>query len=85
MNFGASCHVTPRRKFFTSYTIGNFGKIKLGDKGVCDIIGMGDIWLETNMGCKLQLKNVRHAPDMRFNLISMKALDQEGYCTSFCS
>nr|XP_029143958.1 probable LRR receptor-like serine/threonine-protein kinase At3g47570 [Arachis hypogaea] len=32
-----------------------------------------------------QLKNVRHAPDMRFNLISVKALDQEGYYTSFGS
>ena len=85
MDSGASCHVTPKREFFTSYTAGNFGKIKLGDKGVCDIIGMGDMWLETNMGCKLQLKNVRHAPDMRFNLISVKALDQEGYCTSFGS
>ncbi|XP_020979424.1 uncharacterized protein LOC110272010 [Arachis ipaensis] len=37
MNSSGSCHVTPRREFFTSYTAENFDKIKLGDKGVCDI------------------------------------------------
>ncbi|XP_016207670.1 uncharacterized protein LOC107648214 [Arachis ipaensis] len=31
-DFGASCHVTSRHEFFTSYTAENFGQIKLGDK-----------------------------------------------------
>ena len=80
---GASYHVTPRRDFFSSYSAGDFGMVKMGDEGVCKIIGMGDVWVETGIGCKLQLKNVRHVPNIRLNLISVKALDIEGYHTYF--
>ncbi|CAJ2642239.1 unnamed protein product [Trifolium pratense] len=80
---GASYHVTPRRDFFSSYTIGDFGTVKMGNEGVCKIVGMGDVWVETSIGCKLQLKNVRHVPDIRLNLISIKTLDIEGYHTYF--
>ncbi|CAJ2658330.1 unnamed protein product [Trifolium pratense] len=80
---GASYHVTPRRDFFSSYTIGDFGTVKMGNEGVCKIVGMGDVWVETSIGCKLQLKNVRHVPDIRLNLISVKVLDIEGYHTYF--
>ena len=67
MDSGASCLVTPRHDFFTSYIAGDFDAIKLQDERLCKIIGMGDVWLETSMGCKLQLKNVRHAPNIRLN------------------
>ncbi|CAJ2654735.1 unnamed protein product [Trifolium pratense] len=80
---GASYHVTPRSDFFSSYTIGDFGTVKMGNEGVCKIVGMGDVWVETSIGCKLQLKNVRHVPDIRLNVISVKALDIEGYHTYF--
>ncbi|CAJ2628405.1 unnamed protein product [Trifolium pratense] len=80
---GASYHVTPRRDFFSSFTIGDFGTVKMGNEGVCKIVGMGDVWVETSIGCKLQLKNVRHVPDIRLNVISVKALDIEGYHTYF--
>ncbi|GKV53109.1 hypothetical protein SLEP1_g59655, partial [Rubroshorea leprosula] len=33
--------------------------------------------------CTLTLKNVRHVPDMRMNLLSAKALDEEGYTHYF--
>ena len=52
MDSGASCHITPRHDFFTSYTAGDFGTIKLGDEGLCKIVGMRNMWLETSMGCK---------------------------------
>ncbi|KAL6322839.1 hypothetical protein AAG906_020839 [Vitis piasezkii] len=38
-----------------------------------------DVELETNIGCKLVLKNVRHVPKMRFSLIFVGKLDDEGY------
>ena len=66
---GATLHVTPRKEFFTSYTPGDFGVLKMGNDGVSKVIGIGDVWLQTNMGMKLLLKGVRHAPDVRFNLI----------------
>ena len=40
---------------------------------------MGDVELETSIGCKLVLKNVRHVPKMCFSLIFVGKLDDEGY------
>ncbi|RVW14202.1 Retrovirus-related Pol polyprotein from transposon TNT 1-94 [Vitis vinifera] len=45
----------------------------------CEIVGMRDVELETSIRCKLVLKDVRHVPEMRFSLISVGKLDDEGY------
>ncbi|RDX61371.1 hypothetical protein CR513_60407, partial [Mucuna pruriens] len=34
LNRGATLHVTPRKEFFTSYTAGDFGVLKMGNDGV---------------------------------------------------
>uniref|UniRef100_A0A2N9J1S8 Integrase catalytic domain-containing protein n=1 Tax=Fagus sylvatica TaxID=28930 RepID=A0A2N9J1S8_FAGSY len=73
----ASYHVTPRREFFTSYKAGNLGRVKMGNKSYADIVGIGDICVETNTGYTLKLKDVRRIPDMRLNLISISVLDKE--------
>ncbi|KAL6327357.1 hypothetical protein AAG906_018959 [Vitis piasezkii] len=39
---------------------------------------MGDVELETSIGCKLVLKDVRHVPEIRFSLISIGKLGDEG-------
>ena len=70
---GASFHVTSRANFFTSYSQSEFGNVRMGNENVSKIVGMGDICLETNIGCKLLLSNVRHVPDIRLNLISAKS------------
>jgi hypothetical protein len=46
---------------------------------MASVIGIGDIWLETNIGCKLLLKDVRNVPNMCLHLISTSTLDEEGY------
>ena len=74
-----SFHITARRDFFSSYTNGSFGWVRMGHEAKCEIVGMGDVELETSIGCKLVLKNVRHVPEMRFSLISVGKLDDEGY------
>ena len=51
----------------------------MGNKAKCEIVGMGDGELETSIGCKLVLKDVRRVPEMRFSLISIRKLDDEGY------
>jgi len=38
-----SHHVTHRRYFFSSYIVDDFDTMKMGNEGVCEIIGMGDI------------------------------------------
>jgi transposase InsO family protein len=42
-------------------------------------VGICDIYVETNTGYTLKLKDVRHIPDMRLNLIFVSVLDKEGY------
>jgi Integrase core domain/GAG-pre-integrase domain len=39
--------------------------------------------VETSLRCKFTLKNVRHVPDMRLHLISVGALDDDGYQSHF--
>ena len=51
----------------------------MGNEAKCEIVGMRDVELETSIGCKLVLKYVRHVPEMRFSLISIGKLDDEGY------
>ena len=55
----------------------------MGNSGVSKIVGIRDIYLETSIGNKLVLKNVRHVPDIRLNLISIGRLDDEGFTNSF--
>lgn len=43
------------------------------------IIAIGDIVLQTNMGCTLTLKDVRHIPDLRMSLLAINVLNKDGY------
>ena len=49
------------------------------NEGASKIVSMRDIFLETNISCKLLLKYVRHVPDVRLNLISIGMLDDDSY------
>ena len=80
---GASCHVTSRRDFFTSYTSGDFGDVKMGNSGISKVVGVGEVCLKFDTGMELFLHDVKHVPDMRMNLISTGLLDDEGYVSSF--
>ena len=51
----------------------------MGNEAKCEIVSMGDVELETSIRCKLVLKDVRHVPEMRFSLISIGNLRDEGY------
>ena len=44
---------------------------------------MGDVYLKTMQGNRLVLKDVRHVPDIRLNLIFIEKLNDEGYNNSF--
>ena len=75
----ASFHITTCRDFFSSYNSGRFGWVKMCNEAKCEIVGIGDVELETSIGCKLVLKDVRHVLEMRFSLISIGKIDDEGY------
>ncbi|KAL4559836.1 hypothetical protein LXL04_031982 [Taraxacum kok-saghyz] len=80
---GATCHVTSQRDFYTSYTPGDFGIVKMGNNGFSKIAGVGDICMKFDTGMELVLHNVKHVPDMRLNLISAGLLDDDGYDNTF--
>jgi hypothetical protein len=75
---GASFHATPHRKHFQDYVQGDFGQLHLGDDATCKIVGMGKVQIKEKNGNKWILKEVRHVPDMRKNLISIGKLEPEG-------
>jgi hypothetical protein len=47
----------------------------MGNSGSLTIVGKGTICIETNKGCILVLDDVRHVPDIWFNLLSVGKLD----------
>ena len=55
----------------------------MGNLVTSKIVGVGDVTLTTDVGCRLVLKDVRHVPDMRLNLISVGKLDDVGLMNYF--
>ena len=68
---------------FTSYAGGDFGRVKMANYGVIEVVGIGNVNYDHGHGCKLVLNDVRHVPDIRLNIISAGKLDDEGYTNSF--
>lgn len=54
----ASYHVVFSRKMFTTYKIGDFGTVKMGNSSHSKIVRICDICIETDTGCTLTLKDV---------------------------
>ena len=80
---GASVCATSKREFFASYTPGDFGSVRMGNDGSTNTVGIRDVHLKNRNGSRLILKNVKHIPDIRMNLISTNKLDDEGFCNTF--
>ncbi|KAG6407327.1 hypothetical protein SASPL_130316 [Salvia splendens] len=80
---GAAVHVTPRREFFSTYTVGDFSPLRMGNNGLTNVIGIGNILLKVKNGSTVLLRDVRHAPDVRLNLISIGRLHSDGYGNNF--
>ena len=45
---------------FESYTGDDFGKVKMANHSMKEVVGIGD------RGCNLVLRDVRHVPDIRY-------------------
>jgi hypothetical protein len=57
----------------------------LGDDAPCKIVGMGKVKIKQRNGNQWLLKEVRHVPDLRKNLISIGQLASEGCISIFTS
>jgi transposase InsO family protein len=80
---GATIHATSHREYFTNYTPGDYGVVKMGNNDRAAIIGSGDVHLVTANGAKLVLKSVKHVETLRLNIISVGLLDKDGYSSKF--
>ena len=67
----------------TSYIVGDFENVKMGNHSLAKAISIRDLCLSTNNGTILILKNVKHIPDICMNLISTSKLDDEVFCNTF--
>ena len=80
---GASLHATPDKKYFHDYVRGDFGQVCLGDDKPYKIVGMGKVLIKQQNGNQWLLKEVRHVPDLKKNLISIGKLGGEFCVTNF--
>jgi hypothetical protein len=80
---GASFHTIPSKELLYNYISGKFGKVYLADGKPLDIMGRGDIDIRSSNGTLWTLRNVRHVPALKRNLISIGQLDDEGHHTTF--
>ena len=80
---GALFHIASSRECCSSYTTDDYGYVNIGDNGERKIVGIGSVCLRMSTGWQPTLRDVRHVPDIKLNLISTGRLDDEGYCGSF--
>ena len=83
MDSGASFHTIPHREIIQNYATGDFGKVYLADGSALDVVGMGDVRILLHNGSVWLLEKVRHIPNLRRNLISVRQLDDEGHAVLF--
>ena len=55
----------------------------MGNRDSSTIVGKGPVCIETSIGCKLILEDVRHVFDIRLNLMSVGKLDDIGLGSHF--
>eukprot|EP00253_Pinus_taeda_P027437 PITA_27437 len=79
----ASFHATTNKKHFHDYVQGDFGQVRLGDDKPCKIIGVGTVFIKQQNVNQWLLKEVRHVPELKKNLISRGQLGGEGCVTTF--
>jgi len=75
---GASFHATTGHDIFQNYVKDELGKVYLGDNEPCDIVGKGDEMVSLSNSLTLKLRNVRHVPKLKRNLISVSQLADRG-------
>ena len=63
----------------SNYIVRDFSIVKMRNSSYSKIVGMSDVCFKTNMRCKMTLKDVRHVPDLRLNLMLGLILDKQGY------
>jgi len=75
---GASFHATSQQDIFQNYVKGGLEKVYLKDDEPRDIVRKGDVVVSLSNGSTLKLRNIRHVPKLKQNLISVRQLADGG-------
>ncbi|KAI5680532.1 hypothetical protein M9H77_01759 [Catharanthus roseus] len=70
--------MTSNKHWFSHFKPLNQGKVYMGNNQVCDVKGIGNIFIKMHDGVTRKLTEVRYVPDLRRNLISLGYLDSLG-------
>ena len=68
---------------FTTYRDSEYDTVKVGNNTKYKIVAIGDVYMNMTIECKLRLRDVRHIPQIRLNVISIDTLDDMGYHNFF--
>lgn len=79
LDTGSSIHVCNDRAMFKTYTAADNKKVLLGDAHTTIVAGIGDVELKFTSGKTLILKDVKHTPEIRKNLVSGFLLNKAGF------
>ncbi|KAH9699128.1 hypothetical protein KPL71_024224 [Citrus sinensis] len=79
LDSGCSLHLCPDKNLFHTYKSVDGGRVLMGNNNVCKIVGMGSVKIEMFDGSVQTLSDVRHAPRLKRNLISLGMLDSMRY------
>ncbi|KAH9650990.1 hypothetical protein KPL70_026576 [Citrus sinensis] len=78
LDSGCSFHMCPNKILFTNYETCDGGIVVMGNDSSCRVVGRGSIRLRVFDGMIRKLRDVRHVPDLKRNLISLGMLDKTG-------
>ncbi|KAH9699562.1 hypothetical protein KPL71_024410 [Citrus sinensis] len=78
LDSGCSFHMWPNKNLFTNYETCDGGIVVMGNDSSCRVVGRGSIRLKMFDGMIRELRDVRHVPDLKRNLISLGMLDKIG-------
>ena len=78
LDSGCTYHMTPFRAWFNNNRKINGESVFMGNNNACNIVGIGSATMKLNDGTVKLLRNVRHVPHLKRNLISLGMLDSLG-------
>ena len=79
LNSGCTYHMYPKREWFSPYKPYDGGSILMENDVVCKTVSIGNIRMRMFNGQVRTLTNVQHVPDLKKNLLSLRALEARGY------
>ena len=67
-----------QKELFNSLVAEEKGIVKMVNGSACEVIGTGTVKVTERDGTVRALEAVRYVPEARYNLISIRVLDEEG-------